>query len=58
MERVDQIRECSGCDWVGWGEDCVHPKHVESLRLCPECNETTEQVTPLRVVELMEFEDR
>lgn len=50
-----EIRECNGCDWVGWVEDCVHPKHVESVCLCPECKETTFTVTPSRIVELREL---
>ena len=52
MEQVEQIRECNYCDWIGWAYDCVHPKHIESLLLCPECNETTEFVTPQRCIEL------
>lgn len=41
-----QIRVCNGCDWVGWEDETVCPKHAESVRLCPECRETTEVVTP------------
>ena len=50
-----EIRECNGCDWVGWADDCVHPKHVQSLSLCPECKETTFTVTSERVIELREM---
>ena len=41
-----EIRECNNCDFVGWIDDCVHPKHTASLSLCPECNDTTFIVTP------------
>lgn len=51
MNIIEQIRECNNCDWIGWGYECVSPKHVESLLLCPECNETTNLVTPARCVE-------
>lgn len=40
-----KILSCNGCDWVGWKEDSVHPKHDDSNLLCPECYETTEVVT-------------
>jgi len=52
MERVEQIRECNACDWVGWASDCVTPKHQVSLLLCPECQETTFCITPDHVKEL------
>jgi hypothetical protein len=48
MEQNEQIRVCNNdeCNWVGWLSDCVHPKHVDSLCLCPECKETTEYLSP------------
>jgi len=54
MERNEQIRICNNddCEWVGWLSDTVHPKHAESLSLCPECKETTECLTPEWLIEL------
>ncbi len=54
MDRTEQIRECNNPErnWIGWESDCVHPKHAESLRLSPECHETTEQVTPTDMREI------
>ena len=51
------IRECNECEWVGWSDNCVRPKHAESLELCPECKETTFIITPDRVRELNENQD-
>lgn len=41
-------RECNAaaCGWRGAATDCVTPKHVPEMLLCPECHETTEAVTP------------
>jgi hypothetical protein len=36
-----EMRECNGCGWIGYADECVHPKHVPSQLLCPVCNETT-----------------
>lgn len=47
-----EIRECISCEWVGWAEDCLRPKHGESPSLCPVCNETTFIITPRCVAEL------
>lgn len=52
MEKIEQIRECNNCEWIGWASDCVSPKHTQSLLLCPECHETTCYVTPERIIEL------
>lgn len=30
------------CGWEGTVGECVHPKHDETLILCPMCNETVE----------------
>lgn len=46
LMRNEQIRECVSCDWIGWATDCVHPKHIESVSLCPECNDATDWVSP------------
>lgn len=43
--KETEIRVCNNCDWVDKKKDTVHPKHDESMILCPECKETTEQVT-------------
>lgn len=41
-------RECNDavCGWRGPETDCVTPTHVPEMILCPECQETTEIVTP------------
>lgn len=36
-----EMRECNACDWIGYQDECVHPKHVPDQLLCPECNDTT-----------------
>lgn len=40
------IYACNNCAWVGHEGETVHPKHAESISLCPNCKETTEEVTP------------
>ena len=40
------ICACNNCAWVGYKIETVHPKHLESVSLCPNCKETTEEVTP------------
>lgn len=50
-ERVEQIRECNACDWVGWQSECIHPKHAESLQLCPECHETAFCIMPHHILD-------
>ena len=55
MERIEQIRECNACEWIGWQSECVAPKHLQSFLVCPECGETTEQVTPNQVKGLREY---
>lgn len=52
-----KILVCNNCDWTGWETEAVHPKHVESARLCPECYETTEEMTPRWVKELLSAEE-
>jgi NAD-dependent SIR2 family protein deacetylase len=52
MEKIDQIRECNWCQWIGWGDDCVSHEHQKSLLLCPECKQTTFLVTPEYVLHL------
>jgi len=39
---TDPIRifECNGCDWRGPLNETMHPKHDETLMVCPECHET------------------
>jgi len=36
------LRSCNACDWTGPESDCVHPKHVPEMVLCPLCHETTD----------------
>jgi NAD-dependent SIR2 family protein deacetylase len=53
-----EIRECNSCDWVGYVDDCFHPKHQQSLMLCPDCKETTFVITPEHIASLnLEIEE-
>lgn len=44
FERIER-RECNNesCGWSGPLSETVHPKHDDSMVLCPVCNETTEE---------------
>ena len=33
------------CEWVGDENECLDFKHPIGARLCPECHETTEEIT-------------
>lgn len=46
---------CNGdaCGWAGMGWECVHPKHDDSLRLCPRCHETTMHLPQEEAVQLI-----
>lgn len=39
--EVIPMRQCNACEWIGSERESVHPKHDETMILCPKCNETT-----------------
>jgi hypothetical protein len=45
----DEMRECINetCGWRGKTENTCHPKHNPEDKLCPECYEVTELITPI-----------
>lgn len=46
ISLTEESRECNNpdCGWVGPVAECVTPKHIPEMILCPECHETTEPV--------------
>ena len=57
LQRL-RMKACNNCDWIGYEEECVHLKHLESVKLCPECNETTFTLTPSFIVDLVRDNER
>jgi hypothetical protein len=47
LEAIMRICINPDCGWTGTENECLDYKHPIGARLCPECHENTERLTPL-----------